>query len=271
MVLVPLAARRRFGNEMRQYRKHAGFSQKELASAALLSQTMISGLERGQKSTRTEHIARIDSVLKTEGALAQCWAGLTAATRGPDWFSDILALEREATSIKMFHTSVFPGLMQTEEYARAVVRTGRPWYAQDKVDNLVASRMTRKEILTKQDRPLLWAVVDEAVVRRIVGSETIMAAQLAYAVELTQSQVVQVQIIPSDGRLMPGFDGPFRIMAFTDRPAAAYAEHVTGGEPIHDADMVEECHMLFGALQAEALPLAASAQALRNVLGELDV
>ncbi|GAA4899479.1 transcriptional regulator with XRE-family HTH domain [Streptomonospora salina] len=244
-------------------------SQKELASAALLSQTMISGLERGEKSTRVEHIARIDDALNTNAALAQRWSSLQNYSGVPDWFSDIVLLEQEATGIKMFHMSVFPGLLQTEDYARAVVQTGRPWYPKADVDRLVTSRVKRREVLSKSERPLLWAVVDEDVVRRTVGGPEITFEQLGYVLELVESQLVQLQVIPDESRLKPGFDGAFRIMTFRDRPAAVYAEHVTGGEPVHDADKVEECHMLFGALQAEALPLAASTDLVRKARGDL--
>lgn len=263
MKVPPEPARRIFGAELRQHRERAGLTQRDLALATHLSQTMISGLERAEKATNQEHIARIDAALNTKGALIQRWATLRNSG-APEWFRDIVHLEAEATGINMFHGAVFPGLLQTEDYAASVIRTGRPWYPPSDVARLAASRMERKHILDKEDKPLLWAIVDEAVLQRTVGDEQVMQAQLAHVLQLIESQKVQLQVLPTNGTLKPGLDGAFRIMTFRERPSIIYAEHVAGGEPVYETDTVAECQALYGVLQAESLPTAVSTDLIRK-------
>ncbi|MDT0303552.1 helix-turn-helix domain-containing protein [Streptomonospora wellingtoniae] len=260
----------RFGAEVRRSRRIAGGSQDQLAKSINISPAMMSSLERGTRTPKREHAEAIDAVLNTGGSLSRLWVNLMNQEDVPEWFREVVVLERQATEIREYQMALVPGLVQTADYARAVLRSGRPWYRDAEVDRLVESRMNRSDILAKDDRPLFWTVLDEVVVRRVVGDDQAMRGQLAHLLKLIGDQQIQLQLVPHETRCHPGLSGPFRVMAFHGRPTVAYAEHAMGGELIDDEDQVRESTTIFGALQAEAMSPTASADLIRVILGELD-
>ncbi|GAA4920091.1 helix-turn-helix transcriptional regulator [Streptomonospora salina] len=231
---------------------------------------MVSAIERGTRSTKRDQAESLDAALATDGRLTRLWENLVKQESVPDWFQHVVALEHQASELRMYHTSLVPGLLQTADYARTVLRYGRPWDCEDAIERLVKSRMERQEVLAKEDRPLLWTVVDEVVVRRAVGTPGMMHEQLAQLLKLTDSQQSRLQIIPEKPLGHPGLSGPFRLMSFHDKPTVAYVEHMLGGELVDQPDDVRHCSTIFGALQAEALSPRASADLIREVEGALD-
>ncbi|MDD6791076.1 MAG: DUF5753 domain-containing protein, partial [Thermobifida fusca] len=115
----------------------------------------------------------------------------------PSWFQNVLALERKAVEIREYQMVVLPGLLQTEDYARSLIRPAQPWANAEKVDELVHARMSRREILTAPDRPLCWFVVDQVVIDRVTGSPTVMKEQLTYLLKPDRGPHDQVSSVPA--------------------------------------------------------------------------
>ncbi len=270
MVEKPLPVWVRFGAEVRRLRVHAGFSQDQLARNCNVSSSMVSAVERGTRAAKRDQAESLDAALSTGGHLTRLWENLIKQDAVPDWFRHVVALEHQAIEIRMYHTSLIPGLLQTAGYARTVLRYGRPWDCDDAVERLVKSRVERQEALAKEDRPLLWTVLDEVVVRRVVGSPAVMRDQLAHLLALADGPQSRLQIIPQRPLGHPGLSGPFRLMSFQDKPTVAYVEHMLGGELVDQSDDVRHCSTIFGALQAEALSPRDSADLIREAQGALD-
>ncbi|WP_046471558.1 helix-turn-helix domain-containing protein [Allosalinactinospora lopnorensis] len=260
----------RFGAEVRRFRQLAGLSQAQLAKSGNVSPSMFSAIERGTRIPKRDFAEALDAAHNTGGSFTRLWVNLTNQEEVPDWFANILVLERAATEIREYQTVLIPGLLQTEGYARSVLREGRPWAGKDEVQRLVETRVKRGEVVMKPDRPLLWFVADEIVIRRRIGSPEVMRGQLQHIVDLLDEELIRFQVIPQDAWVPhPGLSGPFRIMAFSDRPSMAHAEHMMGEVVIDAPEDVQRCNIIFGALQAEALSRRDSLKILREVMGEL--
>lgn len=254
----------RFGAEVRRLRVQSGYSQAQLARAIPLSQSMLSGIELGRKGAKRDHAEALDRVLNTGGRLVRLWDSLNSIPAHPSWFQNVLALERKAVEIREYQMVVLPGLLQTEDYARSLIRPAQPWANAEKVDELVHARMSRREILTAPDRPLCWFVVDQVVIDRVTGSPTVMKEQLTYLLNLIEDHTIRFQVFPQEIPLHPGLTGLIRIMSFDDRPTMAYVEHTLGGLLTDQQQEVRYCSAIFSALQSEALSSHASADYIRR-------
>lgn len=263
------AAWARLGSEIRRLRRITDISQDRLAKMVNISPAMMSSLERGTRTPKREHAEAIDAALNAGGALERLWINLTNQEDVPGWFREIVLMERQAIDIREYQIALVPGVLQTADYARTILKHGRPWDGQEEVNRLVDARLNRAEGVMKAGSPLLWFVVDEVVVQRMIGTQEIMRGQLAYLLQLIDGDVIRLQLVPQDTPTHPGLSGPFRIMSFSDRPPVAHAEHLVGEELIESSEGVQRCNAIFGALQAEALSPRASAELLRKMTGDL--
>lgn len=256
----------RFGVELRKLRTYAGVSQLQLSSKLMLSRSLISGFERGTRHPNRDQAELLDRVLDTGGVLTRLWGSLANQDIYPEWFNDVVAMERESVEIREYQSILVPGLVQTAQYAEALTRASRPWADTKQVRHAVDSRVKRQEIL-RDGGPLVWFVVDEIVIRRAVGSAEIMRDQLDQMLRLMDKGLIRLQVIPTGTLHHPGLCTPFRIMTFATQPPVAYAERLKGGDVIDAAGEVRECNTIFGALQAEALSPSASAEMIQQVRG----
>ncbi|QBI52239.1 Helix-turn-helix protein [Streptomonospora litoralis] len=185
---------RRFGSELRNRRTLAGISQGKLGKKVNTSTAMISAVERGTRAPKREIAESLDTAFSTGGTFTRLWIDLAAQQDVPEWFIDALHLEREAVEIREYQMTLVPGLLQTPEYARSMMRHGRPWDDAEAIDRLVDSRMARLAKLGTN--PLLWFVVDECAIRRLVGDREVMRCQLARLINLLEDGKVRIQVIP---------------------------------------------------------------------------
>lgn len=259
----------RFGQELRRTRQGSGMSQEQLAKAVNVSPALVSAIERGERFPKIDRAEAMDIALNTSGTLARLQATISNRQDFPEWFREVVIAEREATEIREYQSVLVPGLLQTEGYARTIFESGRPWEAPSEIASLVDSRLTRHEVLAKADRPLVWFVVDEVVIRRPVGGREVMREQLEHLLELIETRRIRLQVVPLSTQLHPGLCPPFRVMGFRDRPPVAYVEHMLGGDMVDQPDDVSRCNTIFGALQGEALSTTASADLIRAVVGEI--
>lgn len=259
----------RFGRELRRLRSQSGLSQQQLGKEIMVSHAMISAIERGSRGARREHVEQFDRVLATGGALLHTWERLSESNGFPSWFRGVVSLEQQATEIKSFQPLLVHGLLQTEDYARTILRDGRPTDTDSEIDELIAGRMARQSILSGERPPLLLVVLDETVIRRPVGGREIMGAQLDRLLEATGSSRVTIQVVPQATENNPGLSGPFTLLT-VDGAETLYMETPLSGAPIETLEEVSQYLRLFGDIRGVALPPRESRNLIETVRGEFE-
>jgi Domain of unknown function (DUF5753) len=166
---------------------------------------------------------------------------------------------------------MIPGLLQTEDYARALIGGGPLELDRDEVDRLVEVRMTRQQVLARDDRPQLWAILDEAVIRRAVGGGAVTAAQLEHLIEAGEQGRTTIQVVPYSVGAHPGQLGPFIILGFAEpaEPEVVYMETVGGNLYVDKPEEVRLYITAFDHLRAVALSPGDTRAMLRAAAGDL--
>jgi transcriptional regulator with XRE-family HTH domain len=254
-----------FVDEMKADRAQRKWSQAELARQAHCSESSIAMVESYQRPPTASLAKALDKAFGTSGTYARMERRLCNLPF-PASFRSFAPHEAEAATLSMFEHSLVPGLLQTPEYARAVLET-KPNASDDEVENLVSGRVTRQSVLGRDDppAPLMYALVDEGALNRPVAPPAVMHDQLAHLVDLSRKPNVTIQVVPYDAGGHSGLLGAFVI---ADRPSAArivFIEDVIGGRVSEDAATVAEVVLRFNALRSEALPKRASRTRIESV------
>ncbi len=256
-----------FGSMVRFYREKAGLSKAELGRRICKSESLVEAIELGHRPATEPVTLDLEATLDSGGALAQLrdqMRNVLSYQAFPAWFQDWALKEALATSLRWFEPLVVPGLLQTEEYARAVFRT-RFGIGGDEVDELVAARMKRQEILAGDKGPRLWVVLDEWVLRRPVGGRHVMLEQVSRLVEAARQPRVMMAIIPAGvGAHEGAYAGGFATAEFDESATVGYQETATGGQVIEDPKQIGSLVLAWDTLRADALPRAASVVVLEE-------
>ena len=220
-----------FGAELRFYRTRAGLSQQDLAARATVSHDVISKIETGERPPAGDFPPRLDAVpeLDTRGALTRLWDHLKKGhkQRRYGWFQQWAGIEAQATVLRWYEPLVVPGLLQTEEYARAIL-SARPDGNLDDLGEQVAARLARQAILDRTGAPQLWCILDEGVLHRAIGGSKVMRSQLYRLAEVAEHPKTTIQVIRSGGA-HAGLLGGFIIADLDGKPPVVYLE--TAAEP----------------------------------------
>lgn len=254
-----------FGAELRYWREKAGLSQEALAGKVYCSPSLIAYIEQGMRTPSEEFAQRSDDVLGTGGVLSRMWP-LVRKSGYPGYFEDVARLERLATELCCLDLVVIPGLLQTADYARAVIRAGVPDKEECRVEELVAARLERFSILEPETRPKAWFVIDESVLRRTFSGREVMRSQLQRLIDVAALPKVCVQILPLDSEASTAVDGYGLLMSFADGPDIAYVEGLAGGHAFTGPEIVERCARKFDLLRAVALSPQKSVELIRSVM-----
>jgi transcriptional regulator with XRE-family HTH domain len=256
-----------FAAELRAARQQAGLTRDELAAKVNYSSSLIGMIETGRRVPSRDLAERLDEVFGPDrGTFARLETGLRDLPY-PASFRPFTAYEAEARALRMFEHVLVPGLLQTAEYARAVLST-RPYTTADEVENLVTARLARQMVLTRADPPLLYVLLDEGVLHRPVGTPEVMRAQLARVAELSEQANVVLQVIPYSAGAHIGLQGGFAIADLPDSAGIVFLDTVADGHTVEDAAIVSQVTQWFDALRAEALPRRASRDMIRRVAEE---
>jgi hypothetical protein len=192
-----------------------------------------------------EHMAR----LAAEGRQQGWWQGYEL-----DYFGTYVGLEQEATSIRIFQSTVVPGLLQTESYARATLEAVVPEFTTERIDQLVQVRLTRQQSLTRNPPLRLWTVLDESVLHRLVGGISVMHEQLERLVEAAQSPYVTLQVIPYSAGAHPAMESTFDILDFAGpTPSVVYVEGLIGYVYLERPQDIHRYQVVFERLSQVAL------------------
>jgi transcriptional regulator with XRE-family HTH domain len=252
-----------FASELKRMRTLTGVTQEALAEAAAYAPATVAAIETCRRIPSADFAGRADKELGAEGLLVRLQA-LVEETSVLPWFRDLVAVERKATEIREYDAYVIPGLLQTEDYARCCVSATRPALTPQEIERAVALRMTRQEILDRDDPPRLWVIVEQSVMRRLVGSPETMGEQLAHMHRMSERPNIVLQIIPeSEGPTAAG-GRSFTLLTFRNEPSVVYLEDVTNARYIRKADEVSWYALTFDHLRSNALTDAKSATLIQG-------
>lgn len=240
------------GAELRHAREKAGLSQDELGQPLFVSGSFIGQLEAGTRRMHLEYARQIDEILGANGFFERNCKAL-AKSRYPDHFAEAAEAEAIATAIREYAALLIPGLLQTEGYARAVFRAYQPTATEDVIDELVAARLERARLLADPTTPLLWAVLDEAVLRRKVGGVQVMAGALRHVATLARRHRIIVQVLPFDAEAHASMTGALTLLDFEEAPPLAFIEGPSMGRLEDDPATVTRHQLTYDLLRASAL------------------
>lgn len=259
----PTIRRRRLGAELRQHREAAGVTIETVADQLECSASKISRIETGHTMASVRDVRDMLEIYGVSGAERDELIQITREARQKGWwhpFSTVLTgayvgLEAAAGSIRAYEQQVVPGLLQTEEYARAMIRGARPDIRSEEVEKRVRVRKNRQSLLSQDDPIDLWVVLDETVVSRPVGGDSVMRAQLERLVEAADLPNVTLQILPFEAGAHAGMDGTFTILDFPEPgdPAVVYAENATGGLFLEKSEELQKYVFIFDHIRAAAI------------------
>ncbi len=255
-----------FAEELRAAREQAGLSMEDLAAKINYSASLIGMVEGMHRVPQADFAERCDAALGTPGTFTRQQKRLRNLTF-PASFRPFAGYEATATSLRWFEHSLIPGLLQTEEYARAVLAT-RPNTSDDEIEEMVSARLQRQAVLKRDNPPLVWAVIDEAVLHRPVGSPEVMRAQLMHLVEISKRHNVMLQVLPYGAGGHSGLRGAMIIADFDDAPSVAFLETAAEGQTVEEPSVVAKVALTFDTLRAEALSRAASRDLIMKVAEE---
>ncbi|MET9379295.1 helix-turn-helix transcriptional regulator [Streptomyces sp. NPDC002992] len=253
-----------FGQELKAQREAKGMTQGELGERVFVSGGYIGQFEQGIRKPQLDVARRIDEVLQTGGFFERTWRRLINASPYASYFEAAAELEAVATKICEFESTAVPGLLQTPEYARAVVLASNPLAPAEYVEETVRGRMDRSAILRDATRPLYWAIVHETALRIPVGGPAVMAEQLDHLVAHVRDRKALIQVLPYAAGAYPQMGKPLKIMEFEDAPPTAYTEAVYSGNLLDDPAVVKRAQAAYDLLRAAALSPEASLALLHS-------
>ncbi|MGP3973578.1 helix-turn-helix domain-containing protein [Streptomyces sp. 8N114] len=255
-----------FGTELRIRREEAGLSQAKLGQRTFCTHSYVSRIESASRVPSEEFAQRCDDVLGTGGMFARLWP-VVIEHAYPDWFRPFVELEKDAVSIWDFENQVVPGLLQTEEYVRAVFEGGRSHHAQE----LIAARLTRQHILEQESPPEIWTILDESVLRRPIGGPLVMRHQLDHLLAWAAVPSVVLQVLPFAAGAHAGLRGAFAglSMGEGDGPDVVYVEDIARGHVLAGPGDVHAARRAYDLLMADALSPKASVDLIAATAKEL--
>ncbi len=252
-----------YGWELRRQREAQGLSQGQLGEVIFCTGSLIGQIETTRKVPTRDFSERVDAALGTDGFFSRL-VGLVLRSQLPAWFQPYAEMETRATYVSTFQAQVMYGLLQTEEYARAVLATGDP----KQLDSLLAARMERQRILERAQPPLTCVVLDEAVLHRPIGGMPVMRRQLEHLLKFMRQRWLQVQVLPNKAGAHASLDGAFNFLRFDDNPDLIYTEDLISGHMTANPEIIREASLRYARLQATALSVEDSAELIIRVMEE---
>jgi transcriptional regulator with XRE-family HTH domain len=278
----PTVRRKRLGIELRRLREQASLTCEDVGQRLDCSGTRISRIETGRISVKPGDVREMLEIYGVSSAEADSLAQLARDARRkgwwhtygkmlPTWFEAYIGLEAEAVRLRDFQSMVVPGLLQTEDYARGVLRTAPSAGSAEDIDRQVALRVQRQSVLAQASPPDLWVVLSESVLRVQVGGAAVMRAQLRHLIDVAGRSTVTLQVLPFTTAAHVQPISPFTILEFPDAadPTVVYLEHLTGSIFLESQEEVRRYTVIFDHLRAEALGTAQSIELIGRLAAEL--
>ncbi|MFV0135870.1 helix-turn-helix domain-containing protein [Streptomyces sp. HMX87] len=251
-----------YGDWLRQQRETAGLTQQQLADIAFMTRSHIAHIEAGRRVPSREDARRLDNALNTGDVLSR-FLPQDDDVSVAEYFERVRVLEQQAVEIREFALAYFPGILQTERYARAVLGMAFPPVSDEECDRRVVTRLERAKILDDPVTPVVWALLDETLLRRPIGSADVMAEQIMHVARLSEAGRVRVHVLPFAVGHHPLMSSMLTLMWFEDQPPLAYTEGGHVGK-LHDSPpAVHKLHHRYDLALSDAMPLKDSLALLR--------
>ncbi|MCD7437120.1 helix-turn-helix transcriptional regulator [Streptomyces lincolnensis] len=250
------------------FREAAGYTQRSLGERFVVGEQQIASIEQGRRPLKPDLAEQLDELLDTKGALATALSRMPEVDLVPLWAEEYLDREREAIAISWYESLLVPGLLQTEAYARAVFNNKVPVYDDDTVEQLVAARIERREILHRKVPPMMSFVIWEAALRDQLGGREVYVEQVMHLREYADLPGLALQILPLGRTSHAGLSGPFILLETPDHQRLGYSESQRGSQLIADQDEVAILNQKYAMLRTQALNAEDTRALLDRLLGE---
>ncbi|WFF09129.1 helix-turn-helix transcriptional regulator [Micromonospora sp. WMMD1076] len=252
--------------EIRLARTAANLTQDGLGERIHFSPQKVSAIETGRAPLTAELINLIDDATAGAGRLVRMWDDLVKDGSAPTWLREWIEIEREAVALRWYEPAFVPGLLQTEAYARAVLGAGGLLQV-DEVEGRVQSRLERQSILTRERPPSLYAVIDDAVLRRTVGGDReLMRAQLEHLAACAERPHVHIHVVQAGNELYLGLAGAFIIAEMADAVRYAHLDHQVRAQFVDRPDDIATVQAAWDAVCGEQLPRRHSLDVIKEAV-----
>ncbi|MER5642001.1 helix-turn-helix transcriptional regulator [Kitasatospora sp. NPDC002227] len=272
------------GSQLRRLREGRSITREDAGYAIRASESKISRMELGRVSFKERDVADLLSLygvddsgereamlgLVREANKSGWWHSFNDVL--PGWFQTYVGLEEAAAMIRTYEVQFIPGLLQTEDYARAIFSQTRPVISEDELERRLGLRMRRQKLLAAGDSPMLWAVIDEAALRRPVGGPKVMRAQVQYLIDMAEQSNVVIQVMPFRFGMHAGESGAFSILRFPEQDLAdvVYLEQLTSALYLDKRDDVDAYVQVMERLCVDSLTPDQTTELLAAILAESD-
>ncbi|MFD9722772.1 helix-turn-helix domain-containing protein [Streptomyces sp. NPDC059072] len=257
-----------FGQQLKLLRTRAGLERPEFGKLVGYAAQSVPSFEQGRRIPPPRFIDKADEVLDAGGML-KALKEEVARAQYPAFFRDAARLEAEAIELFVYAMQAVPGLLQTEEYTRALLGMRRPLLDEDTIEQRVASRAARQEIFSRWPAPLMSFVIDEAVLRRPFGGKTVLRGVLEQMLLISQKRNVEIQAMPVDREDSAGVDGPFTLITTKAGDQVAYLEVQGRSILLTDRIEVRSVSARYGIIRSQALTPQETTELIEKFLGEL--
>ena len=252
-----------FGFEARRLREAAGMTLEQLGRVIYCTGSLIGQVETASKVPSRVFAEALDAAFLTDGFFSRL-LGLVLRSQLPNWFQPYAEMEAKAAFLSTYQCQVVYGLLQTPEYAAALVAVDHP----DRVEELVAARMERQRILERTRPPAVWVILDEAVLLREVGGREVMRSQLDRLLTYRDHPWVNIQVLPFTAGVHTGMVGSFNLLRFDADADIYYSESYDRAHMTADPEVIRERSVKYARLQADALPVEESYDLIARVTEE---
>ncbi|MFH9007219.1 helix-turn-helix domain-containing protein [Streptomyces afghaniensis] len=257
-----------FGQQLKLFRLRAGLDRAQFGALTGYSASTIASFEQGRRIPPPKFIDRADDVLDARGVL-KAGKRPVAQAQYPAFFRDAARLEGEAVELCSYETHIIKGLLQTEEYMRALLDMRRPLLDEATIEQRVAARLARQEIFSRRPVPLLSFVMEEYVLTRALGGPAVRRGQLEQLLLIGEKRNVEIQVMPRDREDNAGVDGPFTVLTPQGGDQVAYMEVQGKSTLVTDREEVRALSARYGIIRAQALTPRESLAYIEKLLGEL--
>ncbi len=247
------SAMRMLGQILATLRQAAGYTQESLSERVRAEYATIAAIEQGRRPLKASLAAELDVVLDTNGVLSVGVEHMPEIDLIPRWVEEYLDLEQVAIDLRYFGNAVLPGLLQTPKYALTVFGSRIPAYSQEKIEELTAKRLARRDLLHRETPTNITFVIWEAVLMDRIGGPAVYAEQLEQLRADADVPGVSLQILPLGRAVHAGLAGPFTLMETEDHQHLAYTETQRGSQLVGNPDEVSALAQKYAMLRAQAL------------------
>lgn len=273
----PVVSKILLGFEMRELRENSSVSREAMAEVLDCDLSKISRIENGKASLTSLEVKALAELFGLKPARAERLKALArdsrrrSSYRVADWAQKFTGIEQASSEIRSYENELIPGLFQTEDYTRAVTRAADPTRASREVDRLVAGRAERQALLKQEKPPRIVAVVNEAVVRRVVGGIAVMREQLARLLEVAELPTVELHVLPFVAGAHAAMGSSFALLQLPNPydVRVVYLQNLVGADYLDQEAQIDACSLTFERLLGAALSTAQTVELIEQVMREL--